>query len=280
MNGQVSKMAEAVAGVIKHRREQAERQGQGRAPSLGMPSAAALVESAYTLPTGRNPHAAEAGRLLGLTESERLTQKREYERKRLESVLKSGHFPKRAVIAAATAASSSFTGDEQTIPRLMALLEGGGIVVLIGDNGVGKTVLATMLAVEWIKGHAGTPAKYSDAGLYIGQMRHDCFGRKATSEGEWINDETRVAGLLVLDELDKTAELDRTTTSTYMLERVLKARHDAADRPTILIANYTDDALREHLPKSIRDRVAQGGDVVAITGASWRRLNAPAPVLH
>lgn len=239
-------------------------------------AAKALMETGSAIPASaidaeHRRQANETAERNRLTNEQKASKLRAFEQMLAKSGLPATHIRKAPSIDPA-----SFTGSADDIDAIMLLLEAGGIVVLLGSFGTGKTQLATVIALRWAKERAGDklpPAvRYNDTALYISQMRHDCFTRKATSEAEWIGNETRTVGLLILDELDKAAELDKTTTSTFMLERVIKARHDRGDRPTLILANYNAETYQAKVPGSIQSRVKERGDAIAMSGRDWRSV--------
>lgn len=142
-------------------------------------------------------------------------------------------------------------------------LNAGGVLVICGPRGRGKTLLATYLAM--CGASKGIEAQYWRMADLFGAFRHRCFGPDGQSEVEVLKDWARLP-LLVLDELQDAQATEFTAT---LLSRLLDHRY-ARETPTILISNLTIDALREHVGKSAASRLDETGTFIVMDGVNHR----------
>jgi DNA replication protein DnaC len=173
-------------------------------------------------------------------------------------------FPKRYEDA------SEATGDEwwTHYAKALATIDSGGIVVMYGAHGTGKTRMAYELAkacspkdsqyslsgIGWASSKRERPAIYTTAvGLFL-EIR-DTFTKDAEiSEMQVVKKHTD-AGLLVIDEIQERGE---TEFEDRKLTSIIDSRY-ANERPTILITNYSREKLAASLSQAVLDRIRENG---------------------
>lgn len=158
----------------------------------------------------------------------------------------------------------------------------GGIVVMVGDRGPGKTQMAAELArggnwpddrEEYSRGdglvvHKGKTALYRRAMDIFLELREASKNHVKSSEREII---TKLAnmGLLVIDEFQERGESEW---ENRVMKNLLDKRY-ASERPTILIANLPRKEMFAALGASIVDRARENGKSIEFTWASYRGVN-------
>lgn len=157
----------------------------------------------------------------------------------------------------------SWGGNEPKAREVAATVAQGGLVMLLGPFGTGKTQLAAWLVraccFNW-----GKPAMYRRFADLLSEMRDECYERGG-SDARLMARLSRVR-LMVIDELHHRRWSED---ENLWLMRLLDHRY-GAKTPTLLIANLTREAARESLDGSIIDRMREGGAVVEMTGDSRR----------
>lgn len=143
----------------------------------------------------------------------------------------------------------------------------GGILVLCGKPGTGKTHLACAVAAQFIAAHRS--ALFTTV---VSAVRHvkDTYRRDSErSESQAMRDLVK-PDLLILDEVG--VQLGTEHELRIMFE-VINERY-AECLPTILISNLTDKALADFLGERLTDRVRDGGAIVAFDWESHRGRRA------
>jgi len=175
-------------------------------------------------------------------------------------------FPARALAAVAS-------GEMEPLAewgQISEAVAGGGVVVLSGKRGTGKTVAACKLGIGWYASGrivAGS-ARYWRLGDLMSQQK-STFKRGDSPPMFTKSDPftlAREARLLVLDEADEFTETDFERTE---LARLVDARY-AEVSPTVLITNRPPSELAKRIGISILDRAREGGAFVTFTGESKR----------
>jgi len=153
------------------------------------------------------------------------------------------------------------------------VIEKGGILILHGKRGTGKTQMAAEIARSKrfpIDAASGPEPKRS--AHYQTAMRFFLTVRATFKKGSdktelGIIDRMTEPGLLVIDELQERGE---TAFEDRLLTHLIDARYGAC-RPTILIANLTKEELGKALGPSIVDRASENGRRIDFTWNSYRR---------
>jgi len=162
----------------------------------------------------------------------------------------------------------------------LATVDSGGIVVMYGAHGTGKTRMAWEVArkctpkdamvsiggVGWTTTKRDRPAIYTTA---VGLFRdiRGTYSRDADSSEAQVIKKHTDAGLLVIDEMQergKTEFEDRELTS------IIDERY-AHERPTILITNYTREKLAASLSPAVLDRIRENGCGLNFNWTSFRK---------
>lgn len=152
----------------------------------------------------------------------------------------------------------------QTARQLLPVIAAGGIVVLCGDRGTGKTVMAT-----WIAGQLR-------AGLYT--KAYDLFAAiKATwDQGSRLSEQQalerwRKPRFLIIDEAQERSESDW---ENRTLTNLIDHRYDAR-KATLIITNQSREQTAHTLGPSIIRRANQTGGVFACDWAcfAFKHLN-------
>lgn len=147
------------------------------------------------------------------------------------------------------------------------IIRSGGMVIIHGTRGIGKTQMAAGLGYEWWnQGYYKSRGKaryWILSGLFSAQKRS--FGNEYPSEQplNWARD----CGLLVLDEIDtdQNSNYDKRE-----LRDLIDARYRDDGKPTVFLTNLKPDRLRDALDYSILDRVRENGAIVQLLGTSYR----------
>lgn len=145
-------------------------------------------------------------------------------------------------------------------------IQRGGLLVLYGNRGAGKTRMAAELAV--IAGNS----RYRTAMKVFLDIRATFRKTSTVSEAEIIADLTRTE-LLILDEIQERGE---TAFEDRLLTHIIDARY-AALKPTVLITNLPKRELAASLGKSIVDRARENGKSIEFDWPSYRAINHESP---
>ena len=148
---------------------------------------------------------------------------------------------------------------------LFPTIERGGMLIVAGDRGRGKTQLVTWLA--WTRGQRGqNPGIYAKAFDLFSDVKATWAKASTDSETD-IMRRYKVAPFLALDECHERGETDW---ENRTLRNVLDHRYDAC-LPTVIIGNWaTPQDISSSLGASITDRVTETGGVVWCKWQSYR----------
>lgn len=164
--------------------------------------------------------------------------------------------------------------------QAIATIDSGGIVVMYGNHGTGKTRMAWELAKNHKSArpnasaggtgfHATTvkrPMLYTTAVNLFSDIKSSYHRESPKSEKEIV--ETYVdAALLVIDEIQERAETDFENSK---LTAVIDARYQH-ERPTIIISNYSRQKLAASLSPAVIDRIRENGCGLAFDWESFRK---------
>lgn len=151
-----------------------------------------------------------------------------------------------------------------TLLRATAIACDGGIAMFLGDRGTGKT----QAAIELIRDtcNNGKSARYVRC-REIGMKLREAYGKDGT-----VTEMAAVAHfvkphLLVIDECQERMDTDFEARSFSL---ILDKRYGAM-KPTVLIANCDQKAMREIIGASVCDRVKEGGGCLMFDWASFRK---------
>ena len=164
--------------------------------------------------------------------------------------------------------------------RGLDVVNSGGIVVMYGAHGTGKTRMAWEIAkqcapqnaqlhlggIGWNGTKKDRPAIYTTAvGLFL-EIR-DTFRRDSEFSEMQIIKKHSDAGLLVIDEFQERGE---TEFENKKITTIIDARY-ADERPTILITNYSRVKLASTLSPAVLDRIRENGCGLHFDWASYRK---------
>lgn len=150
-------------------------------------------------------------------------------------------------------------------------LKNGGIVVLYGDRGTGKTLMAYDLAANGdLQSEFGNgsprPMIYRTAMEIFLEIR-DTFRRDSELSELELMLELSDAALLVIDEIQERGE---TTFEDQKLTAIIDKRYREL-RPTLIIGNYATKAdFLASISPSIRSRMNEGGGAIHCNWPSFR----------
>jgi predicted AAA+ superfamily ATPase len=158
--------------------------------------------------------------------------------------------------------SIKWTGEQiHLLARMEEAAQAGGIIVLCGTRGTGKTTVAK--EIQRRVGHG----VYELAQDYFEQVALLVSGKlfKNIEDARKFRQRRAETRILILDEI---AFLTTDPLGTRVLQDIVIRRH-AAKRPTILITNSKKDEL--NLDDSIRDRVKENrGGILQPSWDSFR----------
>lgn len=141
----------------------------------------------------------------------------------------------------------------------LAAIRAGGIVILCGGRGPGKTRMAAEIAVE-----LGT-GTYRKAMQFFLDVQATMTPRSSRDKSEVIEELTQPR-FLALDEMQVRSG---SKFENDLLTHAVDERY-AAMKPTMMIANLTHDQLADCLGASILDRVHERGEIIHCNWPSFR----------
>ena len=180
---------------------------------------------------------------------------------------------------------TELTGEKwlATLEKAKAAVAACGIVVFLGGRGNGKTQMAAEVARacqfpndpgEW-NGHRMT---FEKTALYRRAMDLFLDLRDAAKRNSDISEKDVLAklercGLLVIDEFQERGASDW---EDRIITSLIDKRY-AAQRPTILIANFTKAEMGDALSASVKDRIRENGKRFDFDWPSFREFNQTKP---
>lgn len=141
-------------------------------------------------------------------------------------------------------------------------IESGGLVIVTGNAGTGKTMAGTWFGV-WYSKHRMRAMYWTVSGLMSDQKAW--FGKQG-DKGEEPLAAARSCALLVIDQLKAEAG---TMFDNNELAEVIDQRYQDM-RPTIVLTNVAKPKLADVLPYHIVDRTRDGGALIELKGQSLR----------
>ena len=167
--------------------------------------------------------------------------------------------------------------------QALTAIHSGGIVVMYGAHGTGKTRMAWQLAKECnpkdsqmsVGGIGWSTTKRERAAIYITAVGlfleiRDSFSKNSeVSEMQVVKNHCE-AGLLVIDEMQERGE---TEFEDRKLTSIIDSRY-AHERPTILITNYTREKLAASLSHAVLDRIRENGCGLNFNWTSFRKQSS------
>lgn len=139
-------------------------------------------------------------------------------------------------------------------------MRSGGMAVLLGDRGTGKTQIAVEIARNLID-TARITVLYTRADEMFRRLR-----RWDDSDERTFDNQLKTVGLLIVDEIQDRGETDF---EDRELTRIIDARYGAV-KPTLLVGNASTKTLNDRLGPSVISRITEGGGVVECRWQSFR----------
>lgn len=175
-------------------------------------------------------------------------------------------FPRRQCEAFLNPSFDLNPNQKQACIRINPHILEGGMILIAGSEGNGKTSLACSYGYSWcLRGYTMKIGK----ALYF-TMTQLLSAQKAWygsgSKGESPIDRSLECGLLVIDELLTSHE----SSHDQNLMRDLLNRRYADKRTTIMLTNLDADGLRRALDRPVLDRIRDGGALIELQGKSMR----------
>ena len=153
----------------------------------------------------------------------------------------------------------------KAINQIAPMIKVGGVIVISGNYGTGKTALASWLGYEWnLRGYS------RGSGKCLYWTVHDLL----RSQKSWFKDQNkpepfekaRECGLLIVDELDSTND---SIFDQRELRQLIDWRYNRI-KPTLFMTNLPPDQIAGAMDASTLDRVMDGGGLIEIKGESMR----------
>ena len=136
---------------------------------------------------------------------------------------------------------------------------------LFGSVGTGKTLAASIMALDWIR-ERDSFVRFMTADALVSRMRQTEFEREPSGSGLTVESVSRYH-LFVIDDIGAGKSSDYSSTK---LMGVLEARHEQ-QHPTILTSNLDMDQLSEYL-ESVRlpSRLSQWCTMIKLDVSDYR----------
>jgi DNA replication protein DnaC len=154
----------------------------------------------------------------------------------------------------------------------------GGILLLLGGRGPGKTQMAAEVGrcglwprdvAVWngLRNVSGKTALYRRAMDIFLDLRDAAQNNSGTSEKK-VLERLEAVGLLVIDEFQERGGSDW---ENRIVCNLMDKRY-SAQKPTIIIANYTREEMARALSPSVKDRIRENGRAIIFDWASYRAM--------
>lgn len=147
-----------------------------------------------------------------------------------------------------------------------ALRKTGACLTFCGKPGTGKTHLACAIG-QYVLKEFGCDIHYATAFQAI-QKTKESYSKKTAKNEREVLESYQLPALLILDEVGLQFDNDR---DMLILHQIISRRYDDV-RPTIMISNFPEEMLEEHIGIRAMDRFREGGGVVvAFDWESYRK---------
>jgi DNA replication protein DnaC len=137
-------------------------------------------------------------------------------------------------------------------------------LILIGEPGTGKTLLASEFAESWVK-NLSRSARYTTANGMVKEIQ-SAYGREGTSEEAEILRFVQY-DLLILDEID--AKPDREN-ANLLLTEIINRRYNE-NKPVIAISNQPFESLGAFVGDRVYSRLHENAFIGAFTWGDFRK---------
>ena len=162
--------------------------------------------------------------------------------------------------------------------KAFRIIEAGGIVLLNGAYGTGKTFMAKLLAEAVVPFLPNAffpphpplpdhrrPIVYHHAGELMAKIK----AGYSTGGNAELMDQMSGSAVLILDELSKATK----TNDGEVFATLIDARY-RHNRPTILVGNYDLNEIQTRLDGSTLDRIREVGGIISCDWPGFRGRNA------
>lgn len=136
-------------------------------------------------------------------------------------------------------------------------------MILHGENGTGKTYLATLLLKDLIR--AGYDGYFTQFNEMVDSYTR---GWRDSEEEEWFIRRVVNAEVLVIDDIGKESK-GRENVIGSLFDRVIRSR-SAALKPTIITTNYTQEEVQTGYGGSVMSLLGGSSDFTEVTGGDFR----------
>ncbi|MBO6739012.1 MAG: hypothetical protein JJ916_04045 [Phycisphaerales bacterium] len=151
----------------------------------------------------------------------------------------------------------------QVIRQAQVIIDHGGMVVVQGVFGNGKTQIGARFGCQWFKELRRGPSPRYFVSIELLDAHRDSYGEK--HESPMVQAES--CGLLVLDDL--RVPTGKTDHDYEQLNKMLDIRY-RSERPTLILTNLGDAGLNSVLGEKTIDRISDGGALIELQGKSMR----------
>jgi len=149
--------------------------------------------------------------------------------------------------------------------------EDGGIVILSGPRGTGKTQMATELGLLWHRGKVLSQDGRSHSMQYsplsdLYENEKAAWNRREGGNSKGPLAAAGACSFLVLDEIQDVMNSDW---EKVQLTRLIDRRYAAVKR-TVIITNLKAESMRKFLGESPWSRIRETGILIEMTGRNFR----------
>jgi len=149
------------------------------------------------------------------------------------------------------------------VHELCLVVFNGGLAMLIGPPGTGKTQMAAGLIKFWVMRGYGS-AQYVRAIDLLAQVRNE-YGDDGPKQGTALK-QMAGQGLLVIDEMSAT----KTSAHAFETLQALLDKRYGLKMPTVLISNDEPAEAYERLGAPVMSRLMETGGIIVFGGEDYR----------
>ena len=151
----------------------------------------------------------------------------------------------------------------RVIRQAQIIIDHGGMVVVQGVFGNGKTQIGARFGCQWFKELRRGPSPRYWVSIELLDAHRQWYGEK----GDSPMDRAASCGLLVLDDL--RVPTGRSDHDYEQLNKMLDIRY-RSNLPTLILTNLGDAGLNSVLGEKTVDRISDGGALIELQGKSLR----------